>query len=81
MRVKMLVSRVGVDVTYNAGSEYDLPEERAARWIDAVFALPADGEIAVSEPVAEVADVAPVLELAIAAPVIETAAKRGRPRK
>lgn len=81
MRVRMLVSRVGVDVTYNAGSEYDLPDDRAGRWIDGVFAVPADGEIAVIDPVAEVAEVAPVHELAIAAPVIETAAKRGRPRK
>lgn len=83
MRVKMLSSRVGVDVTFDGGGEYDLPEERAARWIEAGFATAVESpisapiEIAVSATVAEVAVVEPVIEAAVAAP---PPSRRGRRR-
>lgn len=81
MRVKMLNSRVGVTETFNGGTEYDLPEARALRWVESGFAMLVDDEIAVVEPVVESAVVDLVVEHAVAAPVVETAVKRGRPRK
>lgn len=80
MRVKMLVSRVGVDVTYNAGSEYDLPDERAQRWIDGAFAE-AVGEVTSLEPAAEITVEPSAVEVAVSSPTYETTAKRGRLRK
>lgn len=80
MRVKMLVSRVGVDVTYNAGSEYDLPGVRALRWIEGAFAE-AVVEAAVVEAAAETVVEPPPAEIAVLPAAYETTAKRGRPRK
>lgn len=77
VRVKMLNSRVGVNETFNGGSEYDLPEARALRWIDAGFAVPAD-EIAVVIDAPENAAVAPAVEAAIVVAPVEAAVKRGR---
>lgn len=81
MRVKMLISRVGVNETFDGGKEYDLHEVRAARWIESGFAVAveiAPIEFAVSEPVAEVAIEEPVIELAVIEPVRETATKHRR---
>lgn len=78
MRVKMLISRVGVTETFNAGFEYDLPEERALRWLDSGFSMLADVEAAIVQPLAEVAVAEPVVEAAALSPVVEIATKRGR---
>ena len=77
MRVKMLNSRVGVNETFNGGSEYDLPEARALRWIDAGFAVPAD-EVAVVINAPENAAIAPAIEAAVAVMPVDVAVKRGR---
>lgn len=76
MRVKMLNSRVGVDVTFDGGSEYDLPEERALRWIESGFAVAVDG---VPEP-AVTLDAEPVEPESPADPVVQPVSKRGRRR-
>lgn len=51
MRVKILHSRAGDNVNYDAGQVYDLPDARAERWISAGFAVAADESAAVVEPV------------------------------
>lgn len=90
MRVKILQGRAGVDVSYDAGEEYDLPDGRAARWIDAGFAE-AVGPVVEIEPVvepvvetavvpaAEIPEIVPVVEVAVRPAAPEVATKgRGR---
>ncbi|PDT79964.1 hypothetical protein [Sinorhizobium sp. BJ1] len=77
MRVKMLNSRVGVNVTFDGGSEYDLPEARALRWIAAGFAVSVEdvAEAAPAEVEFEPVDAAPEPETPVAT---APAPRRGR---
>jgi len=85
MRVKILQSRGGVDVSYDAGEEYEIPEARAERWVAAGYAeligtkkaTPPAIEKAI-EPPAEVPEIEPVVEAAVKPPAPERATKGRR---
>ncbi|MBD9542942.1 hypothetical protein IB276_26200 [Ensifer sp. ENS04] len=56
MRVKILQSRAGDNVNYDAGQVYDIPDGRAQRWVASGFAVAVDevvSAVATEEVVAE----------------------------
>lgn len=79
MRVKILQGRVGTTEVFNGGSEYDIPDARAQRWIAAGFAVAVDGAPAVVEPVVETPVVATEPEVAVVEPVVETTVETPAP--